>query len=92
MDKLKAPTLELEMNNSTNEHESFSFEFLHVSCSLLESLELITLSATCFYEDPNLLLILICKLFKRMVVDAFVYQKYYKSRCCAVALTLQPEH
>ena len=71
MDKLEAPTLELEMNDSTNEHERFSFKFPHISCSLLESLELITLSATRLYEDHNHLSILVCKLFKRMVVDAF---------------------
>jgi hypothetical protein len=88
MDKLEAPTLQLKMYDSTNEHESFSFEFLHVSCSLLESLELITLSATCFYEDPNLLLILICKLFKRIVMDAFVYHKFCKSCICTMTLTL----
>jgi hypothetical protein len=46
MDKLKAPTLGLEMNDSTNKHESFSFEFPRVSCTLLESLELIALSTT----------------------------------------------
>jgi hypothetical protein len=67
MDKLETSTLELEMNDSSNEHESSSFVFLHVSCSLLASLELIMLSATRFYEDHNLLLILICKLFKRVV-------------------------
>ena len=88
MDELVTSTLELEMNDSTNEHESSSFEFTHVSCSLLASLELITLSATCFYEDPNLLLILVCKLFTRMVVDAFVYHKYCRSHGCIVQLTL----
>ena len=46
MDNLRAPTLELEKNNSTNKHEGFSFETSRVLCSLLESLELITLSAT----------------------------------------------
>ena len=64
MDNLGAPTLELKKNDSTNEHGSFSFETPHVSCSLLEYLELITLSATCLYEGHNHLLILICKLFK----------------------------
>jgi hypothetical protein len=44
------------------------------------------------YEDSNLLLILVCKLFKRMVMDAFVYHKYCKSHFCTVALTLQLEH
>ena len=92
MDKLEAPTLELKMYDSTNEHESFSFEFPRVSCSLLESQEFITLSVTRFYEDPNLLLILVCKLFKRMVVDAFVYDKFCKSHSSTVVLTLQLEH
>ena len=46
MDNLRAPPLELEKNNSTNKHEGFSFETSRVLCSLLESLELITLSAT----------------------------------------------
>ena len=91
MDKLKAPTLKLEMNNSTNEHESFSFEFPRVSCSLLESLELITVSATCFYEDYNHLLAPVYKLFRRMVVDAYVFHKYCKSRSSTTVLTLQLE-
>jgi len=51
----------------------------------------ILLSATCFHEDHNHLLILVSKLFKRMVVDAFVYHKYCKSRSCIVVLTLQLE-
>jgi hypothetical protein len=36
-------------------------------------------------------LILISKLFKRMVVDALIYHKYCKSRSCIMALTLQLE-
>jgi hypothetical protein len=51
----------------------------------------ILLSATCLHEDHNHLLILVSKLFKRMVVDAFVYHKYCKSRSCIMALTLQLE-
>ena len=51
----------------------------------------ILLSATCFHEDHNHLLILVSKLFKRMVVDAFVYHRYCKSCSCIVALTLQLE-
>ena len=51
----------------------------------------ILLSAICFHEDHNHLLILVSKLFKRMVVDAFVYHKYYKSHSCTVVLTLQLE-
>jgi len=51
----------------------------------------ILLSATCFHEDHNHLLILVSKVFKRMVVDAFVYHKYCKSHSCIVVLTLQLE-
>jgi len=91
MDNLRAPTLELKKNNSTNKHEGFPFETPHVSCSLLESLELITLSATRFYEDHNHLLVLVNKLFRRMVMDAYVYHKYCKSHESVVVLTLQLE-
>ena len=82
-------TLETKRKDSTNEHENFSFENPHVSCSLLESPEFILLSTTCTHENHNLLPILVHKLFRRMVVDVFVYQKYYKSHGCIVVLTLQ---
>ena len=48
----------------------------------------IVLSTMCNYEDSNHLLIFVSKLFKRMVVDAFVYHKYYKSRSSTMVLTL----
>jgi len=92
MDKLETSTVELEMNDSTNEHESSSFEFPCVSCSLLASLELITLSTPCPYDDRNHLLILVSKLFRRMVVDAYVYHKHCKSHSSTMVLTLQLEH
>ena len=47
----------------------------------------ILLRGTGSYEDPNLLLILVHKLFRRMVVDDFVYYKYCKSHGYAVKLT-----
>jgi hypothetical protein len=52
----------------------------------------IVLSTACNYEDPNHLSILISKLFKRMVVNAFVYHKYCKSYSSTMVLTLQLEH
>jgi hypothetical protein len=88
MDNIGAPTLELKKNDCTNKHEGSSLETLRISCSLLESPELITRSATRFYEDHNHLLVLIYKLFGRIVVDAYVYHKYCKSRGCVVVLTL----
>jgi hypothetical protein len=39
-------TLETKRKDSTNEHENFSFETPHVSCSLLESPEFVLLSTT----------------------------------------------
>jgi hypothetical protein len=48
----------------------------------------ILLSATCFYKDHNHLLVLVYKLFRRMVVDAYVYHKYCRSRRYTVLLTL----
>ena len=80
MDSLETPTLESKRRDSINEHGSFTFETFCISCSLSKSPEFISLSATHFYKDPNLLLILICKLFKRMVVDAFIYHKYCRMR------------
>ena len=86
MDISKVPTLE------TEEHESFSFETLHVSCSCLESPEFVVLSAACCYEEDNHPSLLVSKLFRRRVVDVFVYHKYYKSHSSTVVLTLQLEH
>ena len=91
MDIPSASTLETKEMNSINEHESLSFETPHVSCSLLQSLEFVLLKAMCSYEDPNLLLLLVSKLFRKMVVDAFVYHKYCKSHSGIVVLTLQLE-
>jgi len=87
----KAPTLETVEKVFAIEYESFSFETPHVSCSLLESPEFVVLKTTCSYEDLNHLSILVSKLFKRMVVDAFIYHKYCKSHSRTVALTLQLE-
>jgi len=91
MDIPSASTLETKEMNSTDEHESFSFETPHVSCSLLKSLEFILLKTTSSDEDPNLLLLLVSKLFRRMVVDAYVYHKHCKSHSSNVLLTLQLE-
>jgi hypothetical protein len=49
------------------------------------------LSSRCFHEDHNLLLILVHKLFRRMIVDAYIYHKYSKTCCSTVVLTLQLE-
>ena len=45
-------------------------------------------STSCSYEDSNHLLILVSKTFMRMVMDAYVYQKYCRSRESTIVLTL----
>jgi hypothetical protein len=92
MDMPKAPTLETQENDFTIKHESFSFETPHFSCSLLEPPEFVVLSTICSHEDHNHLMILVYKLFKRMVVDDYVYHKYWRSRGCIMVLILQLEH
>ena len=89
MDILEAPTQETKEKDSTIEHESFSFETPHVSSSLLESLEFVVLSTACCYEEDNLPSLLVAKIFRRMVVDVFIYHKYCKSCSSTVVLTLQ---
>ena len=80
-------TLEPKTENSTNEHETF--EFSQDSCPHKKSPESILPSATCSHQDLNYLLVLPSKMYRRVVVDAFVYLKHSKFRGSTVALTLQ---
>jgi hypothetical protein len=50
------------------------------------------LSTMCPYKDPNRFLLFISKLFRKMVVDTYVYHKHCKSRGSTMVLTLQLEH
>ena len=79
-------TLESERKNSTNEQGNFSFG---EACSHKESPESSQLGATCSYGDHNHFFILVYKMFRRMVVNAFVYRKHLKFCGCIVVLTLQ---
>ena len=88
MDTRETPTLEFKRRDSTNEHESFTFNTPHVSCSISKYPEFVSLSITCFYEGHNHLSLLVYKLFGRMVADAYVYHKYCKSHRCTMILTL----
>ncbi len=81
-DKLETSTLEDERKHSTFEHECFSFKIPQDSCSHKESPESCSISTTSLGEDHNHLPILISNLFRRMVVDAYIYHKYCKSRTC----------
>jgi hypothetical protein len=76
----KSP-LELEKEDDTNEHGSY---FLNISsnlCSHEKSPESIGLSNIATHEIFNPLILPVHKDFERVVVDAYVYYKYCKSRC-----------
>ena len=90
MDLPHTPTPESKRENSTNKHENF--EFPQDSCSHKEIPESISLIATCSHQDQNHLLILPSKIYRRVVVDAFVYCKHSKFHGSTMALTLQLKH
>ena len=75
--------------NSTNWHENY--EFPQDSCSYKETPESISPSATCSHQDCNHLLISPSKMYRRMIVDAFVCRKHSRFRGSTMALTLQLE-
>ena len=80
-------TLESKTEESTNKHETF--EFPQDSCPNKDSPEFTSLRATCSHQVSNHLLNFPSKMYKRVVVDAFVYRKHSKFRGSTVALTLQ---
>jgi hypothetical protein len=90
MDLPHTSTLESKRENSTNKHENF--EFTQDSSSHKEIPESISLSATCSHQDQNHLLILPSKIYRTVVVDAFVYCKHSKFHGSTMALTLQLKH
>ena len=84
----EAPTLESNEKDSTNEHGSFTFNIPRKPCSFNTTPESGMLSAPCTQEDYNQLKVLFCKIFRRLVVDVYVYHKHFRFRVCTVALTL----
>jgi hypothetical protein len=89
MEFCEAPTLETEGKDSIDGHGSFILEIPQEPCSFNASPELVTLCAPSTHEDYNHVKVICCKIFRRLVVDAFVYHKHCKFRGCTVALTLQ---
>ena len=84
----EAPTLESKEKDSINEHESFTLEMPQKLCSFNATPESDTVCAPCTDEDYNHLMVLFCKIFRRLVVDVYVYRKHCRFRGCIVALTL----
>jgi hypothetical protein len=85
----EASTLKSKGKDSIDEHGSFILEIQQESCSFNASLESSIFYALSKHEDYNHLKVLSCKIFMRLVVDAYVYHKNCKFRGCTVALTLQ---
>jgi len=85
----EAMTLESKGKDSTDEHGSFILEIPQEPCSSNASPESGMLCAPSIDENYNYLKVLSCKMFRRLVVDSYVYHKHCKFRGCTVALILQ---
>ena len=88
MEFCEAPTLESEEKDSTNENGSFTFDIPRKPYSYNTTSESGMLSASCTHEDYNQLKVLLCKIFRRLVVDVYVYRKHCRFRGCTVALIM----
>ena len=87
MEFCEAPTLESNERDYLNEHGNFTIEMPQKSCSFKATPELGMLSAPRTHEKCNHPKAFSCKIFRRVVVDAFVYRKHYRFCGCTVALT-----
>ena len=76
--------LELEREDYINEHGSYFINTSSNPSSYEKFSESIGLSNIATHEIFNPLILSVHKNFKRVVVDAFVYHKYCKSRCVLV--------
>ena len=88
MEFCEALTLESNEKDSTNEHGSFTFDIPRKPCSFNATPESGMISAPCTHEDYNQLKVLFCKIFRRLVVDVYVYRKHCRFRACTVELIL----
>ena len=88
MEFCEAQTLESNEKDSTHEHGNFTFKIPCKRCSFNATPESGMLSAPCTHEDYNQLKVLFCKIFRRLVVDVYVYRKHCRFCGCTIALTL----
>jgi hypothetical protein len=73
--------LEFEKEDDIDEHGSYFINISSNSCSYEKSPESIGLSNITAHEIFNPLVLSVHKDFERVVVDAYVYHKYYRSHC-----------
>jgi hypothetical protein len=84
-------TLESREKDSLDEHGNFIIEEPQEPCSHNAFLELAMLCAVSTHEDCNHPKVLPCKMFRRLVADAYVYHKHCKFCGHTATLTLQLE-
>ena len=72
--------LELKKKDDIDEHGSYLINTSSNPCSHEKSPKLISLSNIATHEIFNPLMLLVHKDFERVVVDAYVYHEYCKSR------------
>jgi hypothetical protein len=89
MESRKAPTLEFIGEGSADKHGSFILDAPHEPCLHHAYIQRAMLSALSTHEDYKHLLVLCCKMFQWLIMDAYVYHKHIRFRVCIVALTLQ---
>ena len=80
MDIHEETTLELEKEDDIDEHGSYFMNTSSNPCSHEKSSKSIGLSNIATHEIFNPLILSIHKDFERVVVDAYIYHKYCKSR------------
>ena len=85
MEFCEALTLESDEKDSTDEHGTVIFE---MPCSFNATPESGMLSAPCTHEDYNQLKVLFCKIFRRLVVNVYIYRKHCRFCECTMALIL----
>jgi hypothetical protein len=81
--------LELEKEDNIDEHGNYFLNTLSNPCSHEKSPELIGLSNIATHEIFNPLILLVHKDFERVVVDAYVYHRSYRSRCVNLEIGTQ---
>jgi hypothetical protein len=72
--------IQIRDEDDINEHGNYSITISLKPWSYKTSLNSIGLSNLSTFEIFNPLILSVCKNFKRVVVDAYVHHKYYKSR------------
>jgi hypothetical protein len=74
-------TLELKKEDDIDEHGSYIINTSSNPCSYEKSPDLTGLSNITTHEIFNPLVLPVPKDFERVVVDAYIYHKYCRSRC-----------